>query len=184
MEIHPLPPERWAAFRDLRLRALRSDPDAFGESLMDAQDLDDPAWRQRSDPVDGIVIVAEVEGALIGMAVGGPAPVAARGLAAVGEMWVAPEVRGQGVGTRLLDAVGDWARTAGYGAIGLGVTSSNVTAIALYERHGYIDTGFRMPIREDSDEMIQIMTRQLIEGFAPSPDEMLSDGNVRSAPLG
>ena len=56
-------------------------------------------------------------------------------------MWVAPEVRQQGVGTRLIQAAEDWAKEAGFKELVLDVTEGNTPAIALYERCGFQFTG-------------------------------------------
>src|SRR6185437_8885322 len=60
--------------RELRLRALESDPDAFGETLERAR------TRPEADYVDwigsrenGMFVAADADGSLVGMAVGGPA---------------------------------------------------------------------------------------------------------------
>ncbi len=56
-------------------------------------------------------------------------------------MWVAPEVRREGVGSRLIDAVVEWARLRGIHQVKLMVTSVNQGAIAFYERMGFGMTG-------------------------------------------
>jgi ribosomal protein S18 acetylase RimI-like enzyme len=160
MDVRRLRPTEWEAFRALRLRALADAPDAFGSTLAEERDDTDERWQRRAHPSDGFVAVAEREGVLVGLAIGAPAPghVQAAGLFS---MWVDPAERGHGLGGRLIDAVVDWARGAGYGAIGLGVTTTNHGAIALYERLGFVDSGERHPLRERTDLVIQIMVRTL-----------------------
>lgn len=51
---------------------------------------------------------------------------------------VAPDVRGQGVGTRLLEAVSDFARAHGFSSVSLEVVDTNPRARQLYERMGFI----------------------------------------------
>lgn len=154
-------PDEWEAHRDIRLRALASDPDAFGETLAHALTDDDEAWQRRVVRPDGMAFVAVADdGGFVGMANGGPAP-AHPEFAAVYGMWVAPEARGQGVGGALLDAVEGWAREAGYDRIGLGVTTTNDAAIHLYERAGYEELGQEMPLRDDTVLVIQLMGKPL-----------------------
>lgn len=50
---------------------------------------------------------------------------------------VSPALRGQGVGTALLDAIAAEARRRGFAAIRLDVVDSNTRARALYERRGF-----------------------------------------------
>lgn len=52
-------------------------------------------------------------------------------------IFVAPEARGQGVGTRLLDAIAAEALARGYHEVRLDVVEGNFRARALYERKGY-----------------------------------------------
>jgi ribosomal protein S18 acetylase RimI-like enzyme len=54
---------------------------------------------------------------------------------------VSPQLRGQGLGSRLVAAVEEWAARQGPPDIRLEVVPNNAPAIALYQRHGYTDTG-------------------------------------------
>lgn len=51
---------------------------------------------------------------------------------------VAPELRGQGIGTQLLQAVCEHARVGGYRDVRLDVLDNNPRARALYERSGFV----------------------------------------------
>ena len=153
-------PDEWEALRDLRLSALAIDPDAFGGTLAEATARGDAEWQARAVSTEYVSFVADTPGGFVGMAVGGPAP-DRPGIAAVQGMWVAPEARDQGIGGALMDAVEDWARSAGYTFIGLGVTTTNEPAIRLYEHKGYTDIGERFPLREGTDLVIQIMGKPL-----------------------
>jgi ribosomal protein S18 acetylase RimI-like enzyme len=160
MSIRRVTKADWQAFRQLRLRALTADPDAFGETLVEALGLTDDEWQARADPPDGVVFLADGNDGPVAMAMGGPAP-GRPDTAGLYGMWVAPEMRGQGLGPALIDAVEDWARSAGYASIGLGVTVGNVPAIRLYKKQGFDDIGDRHPLREGTDMLIQIMGKSL-----------------------
>ena len=56
-------------------------------------------------------------------------------------MWVSPEVRGQGVGEALIDAVVGWARVSGARRVLLDVGDHNQPAIALYARKSFEPNG-------------------------------------------
>jgi ribosomal protein S18 acetylase RimI-like enzyme len=159
--VRRLGPDEWRELRALRLRALTDAPDAFGSTLAEEETKPDASWQHWSSAGDRVVIVAEVAGQLVGMASGGPAPTD-ESAAGLYSMWVEPAVRGTGVAGAIVAAVVDWAREAGYPLVGLGVTTSNARAIALYERLAFVDTGQRFPLRNGSDLEIQIMIRALV----------------------
>jgi RimJ/RimL family protein N-acetyltransferase len=85
----------------------------------------------------GRSFVAVAEQALVGMAsVTGVSPLD------LGMMVAAPW-RGKGAGTKLLEACIDFGRTSGAHKICLEVWPHNEGAIALYEKHGFVQEGYR-----------------------------------------
>lgn len=158
--VRSLDAEDWQALRAIRLRALADAPDAFGSTLEREASRPDEAWRDWAGRRDRVVVLAERDGAAVGIASGGPAPTEER-VAGLYAMWVEPSARGSGVAERLVDTVEAWAREAGYREIGLGVTVGNDRAARLYERLGYRDTGARMPLREGSPLEIRIMVKRI-----------------------
>ena len=60
----------------------------------------------------------------------------------VEDLFVMPELRSQGIGTRILEHGERLAIERGFTQIGLAVGVDNPRARALYERLGYVDTGF------------------------------------------
>ena len=60
MRLRRLGPEDWATWRDIRLMALGSDPEAFGSTLVLEQHFDEARWRERMEPGHGVKVVAEV----------------------------------------------------------------------------------------------------------------------------
>jgi RimJ/RimL family protein N-acetyltransferase len=59
-------------------------------------------------------------------------------------MLVAREQRGRGVGSALLAAAVEWARGRGLHKLSLSVFAHNTAAIALYDKFGFVDEGFRI----------------------------------------
>ena len=161
MEIRRIGIDEWEALRDLRLRALAEDPDAFGMTLDDASGQSETEWRDWiGSPERGFFAAIADDGSFVAMVVGSPVD-DRPGAAGLFGMWVAPEARRAGIGTALIGSVEDWARTAGYERVGLGVTMTNTSAIRLYERSGFVDLGEYHPLREGSDLTIQIMAKTL-----------------------
>jgi RimJ/RimL family protein N-acetyltransferase len=58
-------------------------------------------------------------------------------------LMVAAGFRRRGIGTALLAAAEEWARSAGVTKLELHVFPHNAPAIALYEKHGYVREGYR-----------------------------------------
>jgi GNAT superfamily N-acetyltransferase len=136
----------WEELRTIRLQALTDAPDAFSVLLSEVVDLDDDAWRSRLTPAHPTYVVRE-EGGTVAMA-GGFAP-ADSSVAFVWGMWTAPEARGRGHSTTLLDTVVAWARVVGR-TPHLHVTEGNDAARRLYVRRGFRPTGAWEPLREGS----------------------------------
>lgn len=90
------------------------------------------------------VFVAEREdGAIVGrLSVGRDPHPASSHVADLGLM-VALDARREGIGTALLQAAVDWARTAGVRKLELHVFPWNEAAIALYDRFGFAREGYR-----------------------------------------
>jgi hypothetical protein len=93
--IRRLGPDEWRDLRAIRLRALADAPDAFGSTLERERGRGEAAWRGWLEDGARVVVVAERDGGLVGIASGGPAP-ADEQVAGLYAMWVTPEARGTG----------------------------------------------------------------------------------------
>ena len=60
------------------------------------------------------------------------------GIGEIKRMWIAPHRRGRGLASRLLDELEVRCRTIGHHTVRLDTNSTLTTAIALYERSGYV----------------------------------------------
>ena len=69
VEIQRIGPDEWEVFRDLRLRALREAPYAFGSRYDDWAQAPEERWRDRLANVP-LNLVARMDGELVGMASG------------------------------------------------------------------------------------------------------------------
>ncbi len=160
LKIRTFAPQEWDTYRGLRLRALADSPDAFGSTLADEQDRPDAEWSRRlasgADSRVNLPLVAEVHGEPIGLA-WGRIDTSDPEVAALYQMWVAPNHRGLGAGQMLLEAVIAWARARNASYMDLGVTCGDRPARRLYERAGFKPMGEPQPLRPGSTLLVQPM---------------------------
>lgn len=148
-------PGEWARLKQLRLRALESDPRAFGATLDEERALPDEAWRERAQaPDERPFFVAEEGDAWLGM-IGGRAH--EDGSHELVSMWTAPEARGRGAGGALVRAGIGWARSRGATGLHLWVIGENEPARRLYEKHGFVRAGGPVQGRRDPSRWFQRM---------------------------
>ncbi|MBO0926640.1 GNAT family N-acetyltransferase [Cellulomonas sp. zg-ZUI199] len=138
----------WPTVRDIRLRALRESPDAFGSSLAREELFAESHWRMRLRTSSTWVALDE-QGTPRGLVSLVQEPGSPDDDRHVVSLWVAPEVRRRGIGWSLLDAVvragaADSART-----VSLWVVDDNASAVDLYVRAGFERTGERQVLPRD-----------------------------------
>ncbi len=139
--------DTFPAWRELRLRALRDHPDAFGQpyAMYAAVSLEDALAQFEMRREAGTVIFGAFgeAGVLVG-SIGvfrESGPRASHRLVVWG-MYVTPEARSTGVGDALVTAALTEACTMdGILQVHLTVTSSNHAAVNLYARHGFVRWG-------------------------------------------
>jgi len=132
-------PDEAGLFREIRLEALRSNPEAFGASfdVEDAKPLDWFAERLSSFDVFGAFRGTDLLG-IAGFAIHNGPKLAHKGF--LWTMFVRPHARGRGVGRRLVEAVIDRARRS-VEILQLTVISRNEPARRLYAALGFIEYG-------------------------------------------
>jgi GNAT superfamily N-acetyltransferase len=146
IRVRRIGPHEGSRLKALRLRALAEEPEAFGESVAEAEARDEAEYAARaraaSDGDRRAWFLAELAGdrdptgqaAAVGLAMGRRRP---PDDCMVFSVWVAETVRGRGVGRALMAAVGDWAGSWGAGRLVLWVYRSNVDAIGFYRHLGF-----------------------------------------------
>ncbi len=134
-----------AAFRDLRLRALQTNPEAFSAAYEDELTLTSDDFLERIPAPDSedAIFVAEVDGQLVGMA----GFVREKGRkrehkAVIWGVYVDEGYRGRGFSRALFDALFKHAgQLRGLRQITLSVVTVNAAAIHLYEAFGFVRWG-------------------------------------------
>jgi ribosomal protein S18 acetylase RimI-like enzyme len=130
-------------FKEVRLRALRDTPSAFGSTYARESQLTDAEWIERAirwNGERGIGFLAMDDEIACGIAGSFLDPDDATRAHLI-SMWTAPTHRRHGVGRLLVDEVAAWVRLRGARTLLLMVTSVNEPAMRFYERLGFIRTG-------------------------------------------
>lgn len=137
MRIGKLLPERWREYRDIRLEALRTDPDAFGATHDDTLRRPDAWWighlRTAQHDPNKTLIFAFQDDQVIGLA--GAYPESDPSFVDITSMFVAPAHRGKGIGRALLKAVVDEVTAE---EVRLCVNSDQPAAVMLYRSFGFV----------------------------------------------
>ena len=158
--IRRLDAHEWREYRAIRLRALADAPDAFGSTLAAEEARPDAWWMERlalgAASSTQCPLVA-VDGATFLGLVWGRVDAATPPIANVFQVWVAPESRGQGCGTQLLDAVIAWVKATSAQCVELRVTCGTSSASRLYVRMGFVAHGTPEPLRPGSSMQAQAM---------------------------
>jgi ribosomal protein S18 acetylase RimI-like enzyme len=127
------------ALRRLRLLALRDTPEAFGMGYQQDAARPPESWRQWivGNPPFGAFVGDEPRG-LVGFSRQTAANLSHRGTLTA--MYVAPELRGTGAATALVEALLDHARTQ-VEQVHLSVNADNPRAARFYRRMGFVEYG-------------------------------------------
>ncbi len=126
--------------REIRLRSLATDPEAFGATF--EGDASRPAdwWergaRRSEQGGQRTFVIVDDADRWLGMALVRPDD-ESPGDAVINAMWVAPEARRQGMGRALLEACVEWAGERRFRAVNLAVRISNAPARAAYAAAGF-----------------------------------------------
>jgi len=150
-------------YRDIRLEALRDNPEAFGSSF-EAENAQPASWfsdRLGSSTVLGAFRGSELVG-IAGFAIQQGQKRAHKGL--LWGMYVRPDARTGGIGRQLIEAILDVARRH-VELIQLTVVRDNARARRLYASLGFVDYGLeRNALKQDGrtyDEVL--MAKDLLE---------------------
>jgi predicted GNAT family acetyltransferase len=166
MDIVRLPIEKWSEYRDLRLRALQEDAEAFSSAYAKELQRPEQFWKTRlADAERGErswLLFARQDNRLVGM-IGAFTEGDSTETATIVSVYVPREQRGNGISTRLLEemlrvlsAVPNLKKAR------LDVNVSQMAAIRLYKRFGFRESG-KTPAVTGAGQPVEqlVMERQL-----------------------
>jgi ribosomal protein S18 acetylase RimI-like enzyme len=143
--IRPAEPADWEAVRDIRLRSLRDEPDAYASDYETEARFEPDMWKQRIATASSYLAFND-DHDLVGMATGIET---GDGDRYVVGMYVAPEARGLGCAHQLLDAIADLSVRRPGTRLVLEVAESNIRAARTYRSYGFVETGRRRTLDRD-----------------------------------
>jgi RimJ/RimL family protein N-acetyltransferase len=151
ISIRPTREEDAAAYRDLRLEALRTHPEAFGGSYEEGLARPIERWQQNvrdgAGTDLGITYVAEAGGALVGMTgIYRDDSTKMGHRATIWGVYVRPEWRGANIADGLIGACVSWAREKQLRLVTLAVVTTNAAAIRCYVRCGFSVYGMDLEV--------------------------------------
>ena len=129
-----------------QLRQLVIESDVYQKKELEKERLDIPALKEGASKLFDLnvknserhYIVATEETEIVGYVLVETNSVYV-GKGAIVDFFVISEKRGQGIGTKLIEAGIDWFRRNGIKEAGIAVHNSNQAAIKLYRKFGFID---------------------------------------------
>ncbi|EKT4476331.1 GNAT family N-acetyltransferase [Pseudomonas putida] len=162
--VRPVAASDWRSYRDLRLRALRDSHEVFASTHERESVRDDDDWLARVSAVASSstaqAFFAHWNNEACGL-VWCKASDVESSVVEIFQMWVAPDARGLGAGSALLESAITWAEDRGAACVRLGVTIADSPAMHLYKASGFHAVGAPEPLREGSALMSQSMELNL-----------------------
>lgn len=170
--VRTLTEDEWQTYRQVRLAALEESPEAFVASHEQEVGYDEDFWRQRMRRSSRIL--AEREGAPVGIVSVGWSSEAREDVAELFGLWVEPRERGTGVAWKLVQAGADQARADGKAHLVYWVGTDNGRGVAFASSFGFRTTDYRRPMRvvsqeEGEEEMAMVLPLLADPGQVPSP---------------
>lgn len=135
--IRPMRPDDWPRVEEIYAQGI-----ATGRATLETETPSRKEWYGSHLEVGRLV--AEAEGRVVGWAA--LAPVSGRCVydgVAEASVYVAEEARGQGLGTRLLEALVEASEEAGYWTLEAGILPENEASLRLFEKCGFRRVGVR-----------------------------------------
>ena len=157
VEVSLLRPEEWERLREIRIRALMENPEAFGANLAEVKAQSKEVWLKLYEKED--YLVASINGVDVGMLYIEVLKGDHGATCWIGGCWTDPSYRGQGVMKALFSFIDENCESKGWQRQGLGVWTHNLEAIKTYEALGFLVAGEKMPSTNYPGQYFQHMVR-------------------------
>ncbi len=154
VEIVSLTPEMWQTYKEIRLKGLLEDPQAFGSSYERESSFTEEKWLERAN--NPYNLIALENNSPLGTMGAYFTEESGNKVANIVGVFVSSEARGKGVGSQLLKALlakikeDSTAKT-----VKLSVNKDQTAAVTLYQNYGFIVVGEELQIMGDDKEHIE-----------------------------
>ena len=158
MICHELVPDEWERLRDIRLRSLKENPEAFGARLEIVSAFTESQWRDEFSKLTHLVATTnqvDISTMTIEILEGDFGATCW-----IGSCWSDPIFRGKGSLRAMFEYLDQHADTRGWSKQGLGVWIDNDSAITAYEKLGFVAMGEPQESTRKPGKFYQRMIRE------------------------
>lgn len=127
-------PDDWQKFRDIRLKGLQTDPQAFGGTFESESQQNEEYWKERFSNPERCFYAAE-DGNIF-VATAGSKKIAEDNWMIVA-VYTLPEFRGKNISKELIERIIGEAKKAGASKVSLMVNPQQENAVSLYKKMGF-----------------------------------------------
>lgn len=154
IDIVRMMPDDWEKLRDIRLKALQSDPGVFGSNYQKESAYDETVWRSwLTNPKTAIFMIVQdgVGVGMTGVAVNHEDPTGRSAM--MWGSWLEKHIRGQGVSEMMYKARINWAKNEeGLEKIVISHRESNLASKFANQKHGFVYTHTEPKVWPDGKE--------------------------------
>jgi GNAT superfamily N-acetyltransferase len=156
VQVEIIEPDQWMRVRDIRLRSLQANPEAFGGTFEKESLENELIWREKFIKND--FVIASVEGQDVAIMYIEVLEGDFGATCWIGGCWSEPDYRSKGLFSAMMEFVDSQDR--GWEVQGLGVWTDNYSAIAAYEKLGFVKMGEDTPSSRQPGKFYQRMIRK------------------------